>query len=170
MRQTSYFLTSTLAVCLASTSLHAETSTLARAGSWEAFGGTTDNGTPVCGISSSPEKRYFGLKQFGNQDTFTIQIGDKSWSIKDKSKYAVSMRLDRNKLWTANASGMHFNDGDPGLEFDIRRSELRKFNKEFQSSEKMKLMFANGMETWNLDLSIARKVSAEFAACIDKIK
>ena len=65
---------------------------------------------------------------------------------------------------------MHFKDGDPGLEYEIRRAELRKFNKEFQSSEKLKLMFANGMETWNLDLSIARKVSAEFAACIEKIK
>jgi hypothetical protein len=170
MRQTSYLLAGTFAACFAFSGVHAETTVLVKSGSWEAFGGTTDKGTPVCGISSSPEKKYFGLKQFADRDTFTIQISDKSWSIKDKSKYAVSMRLDRNKLWTANASGMHFSDGDPGLEYDIRRTELRKFNKEFGSSDKLKLMFANGMETWNLDLAIARKVSAEFAACIGKIK
>jgi hypothetical protein len=170
MKQTSYLLAGMLAACLTFSGLHAETTVLIKSGSWEAFGGTSDSGTSVCGISSSPEKKYFGLKQFGNRDTFTIQISDKSWSITDKSKYSVTMRLDRNRLWTATASGMHFKDGDPGLEYEIRRAELRKFNKEFGSSDKLKIMFANGMPTWNLDLAIARKVSSEFAACNEKIK
>jgi hypothetical protein len=170
MKQTSCLLAGTLAVCLTFAGLHAETTVVVKSGNWEAFGGTADDGRSVCGMSSSPEKRYFGLKQFGNKDTFTIQISDKSWSITDKSIYSVTMRLDRNRLWTATASGMHFNDGDPGLEYEIRRAELRKFNKEFGSSNKLKIMFANGMPTWNLDLAIAREVNKEFAACNEKIK
>src|SRR5471032_2154087 len=57
----------------------AEVQTLAKAQSWEAFGGTTDAGRGVCGISASPGGRYFGLKFYAGNDRFTIQMGEPDW-------------------------------------------------------------------------------------------
>jgi len=57
----------------------ADVKTLAKAQSWEAFGGTTDTGRGVCGISASPGGRYFGLKFYAGNDRFTIQMGGPDW-------------------------------------------------------------------------------------------
>ena len=64
-----------LAACLVVASAGAETATLAKSGIWEAFGGKTESGLPVCGISAEPRGRYFGIKLFSGNDTFTIQLG-----------------------------------------------------------------------------------------------
>ena len=159
-----------LAAGLAAAAARADTDTLAKAGGWEAFGGTTNEGRLVCGISTSPPKRYFGLKQFAGNDYFTIQIGDQAWTITDKSKYGVSMRFDSNPVWTASATGMHFNDGDPGIELTVRRESLAKFNREFGSSRTMRLQYTNGMDDWSVDLAAVRSVSGKFRECNAKLK
>ena len=160
--------------CLAlalSFAAHAETRTLAEAGSWKAFGGTTNKGVPVCGVSTGQQDRYFGLKFYSGDDTFTIQISDKDWRIKDGRKYRLSMRLDDHPEWEATASGMHFGDGDPGLEYEIRRQELKNFVREFGNSRRLRLRFRDGdMDNWTLDLNGVDEVKAEFEACQSKLK
>jgi hypothetical protein len=123
-----------------------------------------------CGVSTSPPERYFGLKFFAGDQTFTIQLSDKAWTITDKSKYGVSMRLDNNRVWTTSAEGMHFPDGDPGLEYSIRKDELARFNQEFGSSKTLRLQFTNGMNDWAIDLAAARQVNSKFAECNAKLK
>jgi hypothetical protein len=76
------------AVAIAAPAAEAETKVIAASGSWVAFGGTTDKGKPVCGVSQSAGDVYFGFKFF-----------------------------DDNATWNATATGFHFNDGDPVLEF-----------------------------------------------------
>jgi hypothetical protein len=159
-----------LAACFAASAARADTTTLAKAGGWEAFGGTTNKGRPVCGLSIEPPNRYFGLKLFAGDETFTIQLSDKAWSITDKSKYGVSMRFDNNRVWTASAAGMHFTDGDPGAEFTIRKGELTRFNREFGSSKMMRLQYTNGMDDWAVDLAAAHEVNSKFAECNAKLK
>jgi hypothetical protein len=121
------------AMSIGAPDVFADTQTLARAGSWSAFGGTTTSGRPVCGVSSSGDGRYFGLKFYKGDDTLTIQLGSSSWTIENKSKQRVTMRIDSNSRWTATAVGMHFNDGDAGLEFEINHRELDRFVREFRS-------------------------------------
>src|ERR1700740_1214578 len=159
-----------LAARLAATAARADNATLAKAGGWEAFGGTTNEGRLVCGVSTSPPKRYFGLKLFAGNDYFTIQIGDQAWTITDKNKYGVSMRFDNNPVWTASATGMHFNDGDPGIELTVRRESLAKFNREFGSSRTMRLQYTNGMDDWSVDLAAVRSASGKFRECNAKLK
>ncbi len=159
-----------LAASLAASAAWADTTTLATGGGWEAFGGTSRNGRPVCGVSTSPVNRYFGLKLFSGDETFTIQLSDKAWDITDKSKYGVSMRFDNNPVWTTSATGMHFNDGDPGLEFEINKEELVRFNSEFGSSRTMVLRFTNGMDDWSVNLITAREVNSKFAECNSKLQ
>jgi hypothetical protein len=159
-----------LAASLAASAAQAATTILAKTGGWEAFGGTTSKGLPVCGVSTSPTNRYFGLKLFSGKPTFTIQISDKTWTVNDKATYGVTMRLDQNHLWTASATGMHFDDGDPGLEFTIATGELARFNQEFGSSKILRLQFTNGMADWMIDLAAAHEVNRKFEECNAKLK
>ncbi len=160
-----------LAASLAISSAQAETKTLAKSGGWEAFGGTATGGKPVCGMSTNPNDRYFGLKFFSGDASFTIQVGDNDWKITDKNKYKLTMRFDREAEWTATATGMHFDDGDPGIEFRINRNELTKFIREFGGSKQLVLRYqSRGMAEWKIDLAGVRAVKVEFDNCRNELK
>ncbi len=157
----------TSVVLVAAAPLRADTSILARAGNWEAFGGTTTQGKPVCGVSQTMDDgRYVSVKFFNGDDTFTLQIGWKQWRIKDGDKQAIHMTLDSNALWKATATGFHFNDGDAGLEFTIIARELDEFVREFRNSSVMRLQFpGSGAQDWSVSLSGTSTVSDAFDRC-----
>ena len=142
----------------------AETKNLARSGSWAAFGGTTTKGLGVCGISGSPGDRYFSLKQFSGYDTFTVQL--QVPSITDGDKVGMSLQFDANNVWTATATGFHFEDGDAGLEFTINRSEANRFAYEFESSSQLRIRFDSGLPQWVMGLQGTMAVSTAFKGCI----
>ena len=146
----------------------ADTKNLARSGSWAAFGGTTTKGLGVCGISGSPGDRYFSLKQFSGYDTFIVQL--QVPSITDGDKVGMSLQFDANKLWTATATGLHFEDGDAGLEFTINRSEANRFAYEFESSSQLRIRFDSGLPQWVMGLQGTMAVSTAFKGCIRNLQ
>src|SRR5260370_4550303 len=133
-----FFTLMILVVSLSVCGAQAATRTLARSGTWEAFGGITTRGAGVCGMSQEVNKRYFGLKLFAGDSTFTIQVGGKIWQIENGKKQSVVMVLDGNRPWRAIATGMHFSDGDAGLEFTINRDELAEFNRQFRDASQLR--------------------------------
>jgi hypothetical protein len=157
-----------LAVCLAASGAAAETSLITRAGAWQAFGGTTSSGRPVCGVSQSAGERYFGLKYYSGDTTFTIQMGTKSWRIENGAQQKLQMTLDGNRPWTATGTGMHFNDGDAGVEFTISRNELDQFAVEFRNSSSLRVQFSSlDAAEWTLSLSGSNAVTGAFLQCIE---
>jgi hypothetical protein len=159
--------TAALAVCLAAFDAAAETSLITRAGAWQAFGGTTSSGRPVCGVSQSTGERYFGVKFYSGDSTFTVQMGAKSWPIENGAKRKLQMILDANRPWTVTGTGMHFNDGDGGLEFTINRAELDQFAAEFRSSSSLRVLFGGSDATeWSLSLAGSSAVTDAFLQCI----
>jgi len=146
----------------------AETKTLSRSGSWAAFGGTTTKGLGVCGISGSPGDRYFSLKQFSGYDTFTVQL--QVPSITDGDKVGMSLQFDANKVWAADATGFHFEDGDAGLEFTINRSEANRFAYEFESSSQLRIDFDGSLPRWVMGLQGTMAVSTAFKGCIRNLQ
>jgi hypothetical protein len=159
------------AVGLAAAAVQAEVKVTASAGGWEAFGGTTSNGTPVCGISKDLKEKYFSVKLFSGRDTITVQLSDKDWSLEKGTKYDITMRFDQNKLWRATGVGFLFNDGDPGIEYTIRRQELGEFTREFGSSSGLVLHLANpGKRDWTIDLTGVKDVKTEFDTCNSNLK
>jgi hypothetical protein len=158
------------AVCFISCAAQADTKVVAKAGAWETFDGTTTNGTAVCGMSSSPGGRYFGLKHFAGRDTFTVQLGGKGIRVRNGAKYKVTMQLDRHALWRATGTGMHFNDGDPGLEYNINKSELYKFMREFGNSRRLRVDFPSSVgSAWDFELDGVGAVRAAFESCDEKL-
>jgi hypothetical protein len=149
----------------------ADTKALARAGSWEAFGGTTTQGRGVCGISAEVNKRYFGMKLFAGNDTFTIQLGTGAWTVTDGEKIDITMRLDNNPIWRATATAFHFEDGDAGLQYTINRAELDNFAREFRNSSTLKLQFQGGrFPDWVMGLEGTMAVNGAFQTCVRGLK
>jgi hypothetical protein len=149
----------------------ADTKTLARAGSWEAFGGTTSTGRGVCGISAEAEKRYFGVKFFAGNDTFTIQLGTPAWTVANSEQVGITMRLDANPIWRATAAGFHFDDGDAGLQFTINRAELDNFSREFRDSSQLRLQFQEDrFPQWIMGLEGTMAVNSAFQTCLSGLR
>jgi len=158
-------------VSLAVPAAQAATRTLARSGTWEAFGGIATTGVAVCGMSQDVDHRYFGLKLFAGDSTFTIQVGGKIWLAVNGRKQNVVMALDGNRPWRAMATGMHFNDGEAGLEFIINRDELGEFNRQFRDAGQLRLQFPGTMAAdWVVDLIGTRAVSDAFERCARELK
>jgi len=146
----------------------AETSLITRSGAWQAFGGTTSSGRPVCGVSQSVGERYFGLKYFSGDSTFTIQLGARSLRIENGARQKLQMILDGNRPWNATGAGMHFNDGDGGLEFTISRNELDQFAVEFRNSSSLRVQFSGpDAAEWSLSLAGSNAVTVAFLQCIE---
>ena len=148
----------------------ADTETLARVGAWQAFGGTTTDGRPVCGMSSSGSGKYFSIKYFDGDDTLTIQLGNSQWSLKNNAKVRVELQFDNASPWKATASGMHFGDGDAGLQFDISRKQLDQFLQEFRDSNRLSVRFPEEDVTdWNGSLEGTDSVTSSFIGCVRKL-
>jgi hypothetical protein len=145
----------------------AETNLITRAGAWQAFGGTTASGRPLCGVSQTVGERYFGLKYYARDSTFTVQLGSKAWRLDNGASQQLQMVLDGNHPWTATGTAMHFNDGDAGLEFTINRAELDKFAAEFRSSTQLRVQFTNwDTAEWSLSLAGSNAITDSFLQCI----
>jgi hypothetical protein len=145
----------------------ADVETIKRAGAWEAFGGTSNSGRPVCGVSSTGAGKYFGLKYFSGERTLTIQLGSKDWRIKNGATQNVMMQIDTESPWQAVATGMHFSDGDAGLEFNIRRKEVDKFMAEFRDGNQLFVRFPGSSVTdWRANLDGSDVISDTFLGCL----
>jgi hypothetical protein len=151
----------------AGSSAHAETKPLARAGNWQAFGGTVlPDDLGVCGVSqSTADDSYFGLKLFAGKNGFTVQVGRKGWKFADKQKLNVIMRVDRGTPWTTVGVGMHFTDGDSGLEFTIGKDQFAGFNAVFRSGSELHIQ-VESLQDWALDLTGSNAISAALQDCI----
>jgi hypothetical protein len=148
----------------------AETKSLQRAGSWEAFGGTTTNGRGVCGVSAEVSKHYFGVKFYAGNDTFTIQLGTGQWTAENGEKVALTMQLDNNPIWRATGTIFHFEDGDTGLQYSVKRDELDNFVREFRTSSVLKLDYKGRFPPWTMGLEGTMAVYGAFQTCVGGLK
>ena len=163
--------TASLAALWSATPVQADTTVLARAGAWEAFGGTTSGkNRKVCGVSMSSGGRFFGIKYFAGDDDFTVQLGNKTWTVNDGAKITLFMSMDGNSPWKAVAKGFHFSDGDAGLEFSIAASKVDSFFDEFRAANQMRVRFdGQKVDPWQVSLSGTNAVSSAMVDCFHKI-
>jgi hypothetical protein len=159
-----------LAALLAVSSASAETKTILRSGIWEAFGGTTSTGKPICGMSAEVNTRYFGIKRIAGDDIVTIQVGTSQWKLDKGEKKQVRMIFDSSSPWNAPGTGMRFDDGDPGLEFNVSQGEVANFMREFRMSGQLVVQFPDAnFPDWKLSLSGSSAVSDAFQQCAGKL-
>lgn len=159
-----------MTISFAATNAAAGTNTVIKAGDWQAFDGTTTNGQPVCGISTDVGGRYLGVKYFAGRSTAVVQMGGKNLKIDDDEKRDVRLRIDDHSGWRGNGTGFRFSDGDPGIEFQIKKSELDQFVEDVQSGHSLivtVLSTSNG--NWDFDLAGTRSVHTALAKCLREL-
>lgn len=161
----------TLALGLLAGIAQARVVTLAKAGSWEAFGGTSNNGTPTCGMSSSGSGLWFGVKYFKGETGFTVQLSSTKWTLKDGVKVKVTMQFDRESPWSATATGFHMSDGDAALEFQVPRNKLGLWLREFRAANTLIVGFPDEgkVNDWRVSLAGTTAVSTHMVNCIDRM-
>lgn len=149
----------------------AETKTLARAGSWQAFGGTTIGGRGFCGISAEPAGRYFSLTVISGSQTFTIQISTNAWTLDDATKIPLTLRFDNNPIWRVTGTPFHFDGGDNGLLFDVRRAEIGTFVSEFRDSSALRIQFEDDrLPQWVMRLEGTLAVNSALRECMKSLQ
>jgi hypothetical protein len=150
---------------------HADVVTFARGGPWEAFGGTSNDGQKMCGVSTSwKDDRYFALKYFKGDKTLTLQLGSPDWQIKNGAEQRVSLQIDQNGMWSGNAKGMHFSNGQAGLQFEINVTELKDFIAEFREGDQLFLSFpGSNASDWTANLEGTDTISTSLANCVDAL-
>jgi hypothetical protein len=108
---------------------------------------------------------------FSGNDTFTVQLSNKDWNLVKGNKYDITMRFDQNRLWSAQGVGFVCGNGDPGIEYIVRRQELHEFIKDFGSSSGLVLHLPNSrVPDWTIDLTGVKAVNDEFENCNRNLK
>jgi hypothetical protein len=145
----------------------AQTTTLARAGAWEAFGGTSDGGRPVCGLAAEGNDRYFGFKAYAGEPAVRVQLVSPRWQIRPGAQQALSVSIDRHPAWDVTAVGTQFPGGTSGLEFFIDRRALGDFLQQFRQGQELRIAFmGSNAQPWTGSLAGSNLVAMAFLACV----
>lgn len=165
------FAAAALMAVTAATPAFADTKVFANAGIWEAYGGTTDDGTKVCGISASGGGRWFGFKYFAGENEFTVQLSKDTWDIPKGLKVSVALTFDDDTPWKAQALGFKMSDGDAALEFTIPFKQATNFLKEFQAADSMTVEFPSqkALKAWEADMKGSHNIVEQFGKCLQRM-
>jgi hypothetical protein len=161
-----------LLLCLVVGAAAAQTRTIGVFGAWEAFGGTTRDDRPVCGVSSSfQDGRYFGIKYWQGQDRFTVQLIKPSWQIPAGTRIPVAVQFDQQGAWTATASGFPATSSAGAfVEFTVPFARLDNFLREFRFASTASVTFQSGNEPmWRLSLNGSNAASTAMDDCVRRM-
>ncbi len=142
----------------------ADTQTLFQAGPWSAFGGTSDDGTKVCGIDTqnADSTKFFFIKYFQGSDELETDAVKTSWNIPDGTNVPLTLKLGANSPWSATGDG-----SGTEVTWFVPSDAVDDFQKEFEFSRAMVLSFDSGNEApWSFDLSGSYEVFQAFYHCV----
>lgn len=148
----------------------AQTRTIVRAGAWEAFSGTASKGGALCGMSTEANTRYFSIKRVGGSNALSVQLGTPQWKLTDGERKQVRLAFDSKTARSNAGVGMHFDDGDPGLEFAVPAAEIEEFLREFRAGIQLTVQFPDAnFPDWKVPLSGSSAVADAFQQCAKRL-
>jgi len=154
-----------LCVMPIATEAQVTTRTIAQAGGWTAFAGSTNDGSRTCGIDAShvPSGRHFLMQWIEPENVLHVRMVRTSWQIPDQTPITVALRIDGNPAWTASAVGA-------GVEVRWRiagSNVLNTFEREFRRGVNMVIAFQTGNESpWSFSLIGTNAIMNAFVSCL----
>jgi hypothetical protein len=140
---------------------------LKRVGGWEAFGGYSNEGRKVCGMSTRGGGRWFGVKYFYGDLNLTIQLSKDTWKVRGNAQIDVTMQFDNRGPWQARATAFHMDDGDAALQFRIGIKQVDQWLKEFREGYVLYVRFPNStVEDWQANLLGTRQIADAMTQCL----
>jgi hypothetical protein len=137
---------------------------LARSGAWTAYGGGSESGKAVCGVMVRGEDRSMHVKYFQGGNSLVIHVFKNSWNIPGGVEIPVDLAIDQSPGWTARAVAL--NNGR-GIQFQIGRDNLARFEALFRAGNAMRLRFMEGDEQpWVAQLRGSNQIMDAFVRCM----
>jgi hypothetical protein len=143
----------------------AQTRTIDTRGAWAAYGGLSDDGTPVCGLRALGNDRQLHLKYFRGETHLVVQAFRESWAVPDGVSVPVRMTIDGLFRLDAEATGR-----GTLVEWTIASHVLADFEPAFRAGFSMELVFPEGSETgWRANLRGSNATLRAFVSCMSMI-
>lgn len=156
------------ALCLAATPGRAapgqgDDQTLARAGAWEAFSATAEDGTAICGMDTAlPGGRELHIKHFADEGQLVLQLFNPDWDLDADDEAQVAIEFDHLGPWQAQGSGE-----DEQLDIDIPLDRVTDFLGEFARAKAYRIRFPGEDEPeWRGSLDGSATVLEAFNGCL----
>ena len=157
-----------MALCLAPLPGRAETHILARAGDWQAFSTTSDDGAAVCGMASAvPGGRQIYLKHFAPNQHLTLQLFQAGWAIPRGTRLAVDIEFGTGASWRGAWHATGRAEGDE-IEVTIPLAQVTPFLTEFVDAARWRIAFPGTTEKiWQGRLAGSTVATKAFSACLE---
>src|SRR5262245_53419755 len=145
----------------------AEVAVFKRVSGWEAFGGRAEDGSRVCGVSTSGGGRFFSMKYFEGHSHLTIHLSKDTWKVAAGRAIDVSLHFDSRDPWKARATSFHLANGDAALQFSIQNDNVKQWIKEFRDADVLYIRFpASVVDDWRADLSGTPEIADAMVQCL----
>lgn len=141
----------------------AQTRTIAEAGGWRAFSGTTDAGEPTCGMDvASTDDRRFLIQHYGTEPHLTVRAYRQSWRIPEATRIPVRAQIGA-QAWTATAIG-----AGREVRWLIDRTTMDQWERAFRLGAQLTVTFQGGgtEAPWRISLTGSNAISNAFVACL----
>lgn len=146
-------------------SASAQIRTLTQAGGWTAFGGTTNNGTPTCGLDAhDPNRtRHFLIQFYQGNRHLDVRLIRPHWAIPGNTDVPVRIVIDGNAPWSATAVG-----ASREVKWTIPTGDvMTRFETAFRRGNSMRVEFMTGTEPpWTFSLTGTNAIMEAFVACL----
>lgn|SRR5262245_36546320 len=147
---------------------NAQTYDIATIGSWKAFGGRSEDGKLMCGISVADSKtgRWFGIKWFKGDNYLVFHAIKSSWHIPPETQMTIRVQFDNSQPYIGNGMGMN-----TMVQATVPYGIVKEFITEFRSASKMYISFPDGNESpWTADMTGSNGIANIMAECVGKLE
>lgn len=135
------------------------------AGAWHAFTDKTSDGKDICGIATTnpTDGRDFAMTYLIGGENLTFRATKPTWTVPDGTQLNVSMQIDQNTPWPAEALG-HGNN----IEWAVGAASVQAFDGLFRAGSTLTLSFPSGNEPpWTLSLAGSTAASQTLWRCVE---
>ncbi|HTC11339.1 MAG TPA: hypothetical protein VK726_21455 [Acetobacteraceae bacterium] len=135
------------------------------AGAWQAFTDKDSSGKDICGIDTTNpnDGRDFSLTYLIGGENLTFRATKPSWTVPDGTQLNVSMQIDQNTPWPAEALGH-----GTSVEWAVGAASVQAFDGLFRAGSTLTLTFPSGNEApWTLSLSGSTAASQTLWRCVE---
>ncbi|MFL1463138.1 hypothetical protein ACI6QG_13095 [Roseococcus sp. DSY-14] len=143
----------------------AQTSRLGGAGAWEAYGGRSQDGTRLCGmtVSNANRSRSLHFKWYMGTPGFVVQAFGQGWRIPPGTTLRVTLAVDGNPPWTTQGA----TGNGTMVQWRVQGDAFRPFTNQFRAGSRMTVAFPDGSETpWSVSLAGSSATLDLFTRCV----
>lgn len=152
-------------LCCLGGAAFAQTRTIAQAGGWTAFGGTTEQGTPTCGLDAhdTNRSRHFLIQYYRGNRHLDVRLIRPHWAIPANTNIPVRIVIDGNPPWSATATGTNRE-----VKWTIPTGDIMaRFEGAFRRGNSMRVEFLSGTEpAWTFNLAGTNAIMQAFVTCL----